>query len=81
MTITDLRDEVLMFQLTGPRSTALLHAVLDTVQVDTDATNGMHRSNTVNANQVWNSFKYLRSSASLPAGAVLGITVQDPRLR
>ncbi|KAG2180764.1 hypothetical protein INT44_003771, partial [Umbelopsis vinacea] len=79
--VTDLRDEILMFQLTGPRSTALLHAVLDTVQVDTAAPNGTQRSDTSNANKVWSSFKYLRSSASLPAGAVLGITVQDPRLR
>ncbi|KAH8554274.1 NUC188 domain-containing protein [Umbelopsis sp. PMI_123] len=79
--VTDLRDEILLFQLTGPRSTALLHAVLDTAQVNTNVHNGTNRSNTPKAEKVWSSLKHLRSSTSLPAGAVLGITVQDPRLR
>jgi ribonuclease P/MRP protein subunit POP1 len=80
--ITDLRDEILMFELTGPRSTALLHAILSTVDVDISTqASGIARANTVKANYVFNTLKHLRSATSLPSGAVLGITVQDPRLR
>ncbi|KAM3579893.1 Ribonucleases P/MRP protein subunit pop1 [Umbelopsis sp. WA50703] len=80
--ITDLRDEILMFELTGPRSTALLHAVLDTISTnDGEQSDSTSEASSSKANEVWNVLKHLRTSSSLPAGAVLGITVQDPRLR
>lgn len=69
MQLNDLRDQLVRFELTGPRSTALLQAILDPVQ---DAING---------NNVWNDLSQLRSSCSLSPGSVLGLVVNDPRLR
>ncbi|KAI8878116.1 POPLD-domain-containing protein, partial [Backusella circina FSU 941] len=65
----DLREDILRFDFTGPRSTALLQAILEPV-------------NNVDAgNRLWNGLKDLRSSTSLPPGAVIGLTVNDPRLK
>lgn len=81
--LTDLRDEILMFELTGPRSTALLHAILDTVNTDNDKQDETKTTDSSKnkANEVWSVLKHLRSSSSLPAGAIMGLTVQDPRLK
>jgi len=80
--VRDLRDEILMFELTGPRSTALLQAILTTAEpTNNEQTDATSRSNNTKANDIWHCMEHLRSSSSLPAGAVLGITVQDPRLR
>ncbi|KAL9548705.1 hypothetical protein MBANPS3_005558 [Mucor bainieri] len=69
--VNDLRNEILRFELTGPRSTALLQAILDPVP-DTNLGGG---------NAVWRDLSQLRSSCSLSPGSVLGLLVQDPRLR
>ncbi|GAA5804971.1 hypothetical protein HPULCUR_010481 [Helicostylum pulchrum] len=68
--LNDLREQVLRFELTGPRSTALLQAILDPVQ--NDGTKG---------NQTWRDLSELRSSCSLSPGSVLGLSVNDPRLK
>ncbi|EPB85684.1 hypothetical protein HMPREF1544_07510 [Mucor circinelloides 1006PhL] len=68
--LNDLRNEILKFELTGPRSTALLQAILDPVPDET-----------VRGNTVWKDLKQLRSSCSLSPGSVLGLLVQDPRLK
>ncbi|KAF1801227.1 ribonucleases P/MRP protein subunit POP1-domain-containing protein [Mucor lusitanicus] len=68
--LNDLRNEILKFELTGPRSTALLQAILDPVP-DT----------TLQGNAVWKDLSQLRSSCSLSPGSVLGLLVQDPRLK
>ncbi|RCH82061.1 hypothetical protein CU098_000584, partial [Rhizopus stolonifer] len=68
--ISDLRDDILRFDLTGPRSTALLQAILDPV-ADQD----------IKGNQVWQDLSQLRSSSSLSPGSVIGLVVNDPRLR
>jgi ribonuclease P/MRP protein subunit POP1 len=67
--LNDIREQLLRFELTGPRSTALLQAILDPIE---NATKG---------NQVWKDLSQLRSSCSLPPGSVLGLVVNDPRLR
>lgn len=67
--LNDLREQVLRFDLTGPRSTTLLQAILDPIQ------------NGSKGNQVWNDLRSLRSSCSLSPGCVLGLTVNDPRLK
>ncbi|KAG2178757.1 hypothetical protein INT43_001603, partial [Umbelopsis isabellina] len=81
--LTDLRDEILMFELTGPRSTALLHAILDTVITNNDKQDDINATGLSKdkASEVWSVLKHLRSSSSLPAGAILGLNVQDPRLK
>ena len=69
VTLNDLREDILRFELTGPRSTALLQAILDPVE------------NACKGNQTWSDLSQLRSSCSLSPGSVLGLVVQDPRLR
>jgi ribonuclease P/MRP protein subunit POP1 len=67
--LTDLRDQILRFELTGPRSTPLLQSILDPVS-----------DNSV-GNSVWKDLSQLRSSCSLSPGSVIGLVVQDPRLK
>lgn len=67
--LNDLRDQILRFELTGPRSTALLQSILDPV------------SNSTVGNTVWKDLSQLRSSCSLSPGSVIGLIVQDPRLK
>ncbi|KAI8360797.1 ribonucleases P/MRP protein subunit POP1-domain-containing protein [Blakeslea trispora] len=68
--INDLRNEILRFELTGPRSTALLQAILDPTGAKSLA-----------GNQLWRDLEHLRTSASLSPGSVIGLVVNDPRLR
>ncbi|KAG1501966.1 hypothetical protein G6F54_002681 [Rhizopus delemar] len=67
--INDLRQEILRFELIGPRSTALLQTVLDPVSDE------KHEGN-----KLWKDLKSLRSSCSLSPGSVIGLLVNDPRL-
>ncbi|KAI8366103.1 NUC188 domain-containing protein [Radiomyces spectabilis] len=76
--VVDQRDNLLRFELSGPRSTALLQSVLAPVEESQHAqAAGMTSSN----GQLWRNIKNLRSSGSLPPGVVIGLTVQDPRIR
>ncbi|CAG8593075.1 9786_t:CDS:10 [Paraglomus occultum] len=86
------QSDFLMFELTGPRSTALLQTVLDLVDegecTSNDAPNDMTEFTTTkgvhintDAHKIWRTFRDLRTSASLPPGVVLGLTVHDPRLQ
>jgi ribonuclease P/MRP protein subunit POP1 len=68
--INDLRQEILRFELVGPRSTALLQTVLDPVSDE------KHEGN-----KLWKDLKSLRSSCSLSPGSVIGLLVNDPRLK
>ncbi|CAB4382576.1 unnamed protein product [Rhizophagus irregularis] len=83
ISIQNLQDEFLMFELTGPRSTALLQEVLDIYDESSVPSNGMLLKPHVNdeAHRVWRSLRDLRTSTSLPPSIVLGLTVLDPRLR
>ncbi|KAI9278106.1 NUC188 domain-containing protein [Sporodiniella umbellata] len=67
VSINDLCEKLVKFELTGPRSTALLQAILDPVS-DTAG------------NRAWKDLRSLRSSCSLSPGSVLGLVVNDPRL-
>jgi ribonuclease P/MRP protein subunit POP1 len=67
--LNDLRDQLLRFELTGPRSTALLQSILDPIAGDKIG------------NSVWKDLGQLRSSCSLSPGSVIGLVVQDPRLK
>ncbi|KAI8351452.1 ribonucleases P/MRP protein subunit POP1-domain-containing protein [Choanephora cucurbitarum] len=68
--LNDLRNEILRFELTGPRSTALLQTILDPIEDEA-----------IKGNQLWNDLEHLRTSASLSPGSVIGLVVNDPRLR
>lgn len=71
--VEDLRYEVGSIELTGPASTEVLHAVL-TPYTSVKGTD-------LNHIRLFRALRGLTNAASLPANAVLGFHVQDPRLR
>ncbi|KAF9153091.1 hypothetical protein BG015_004107 [Linnemannia schmuckeri] len=71
--IRDIENSLVMFDFTGPRSTALLKAVLHLCQSDA-------ASSYQEAHKTWETICNMRSSSSLPPGIVLGLLVEDPRL-
>ncbi|KAF8934113.1 hypothetical protein BGZ58_005932 [Dissophora ornata] len=71
--IIDLENSLVMFDFTGPRSTALLQAVLNPSASDAASSYKV-------AHKVWDTISCLRTSSSLPPGVVLGLLVEDPRL-
>ncbi|KAF9970400.1 hypothetical protein BGZ73_006883 [Actinomortierella ambigua] len=73
VSIEDLENSLVMFEFTGPRSTALLQAVLRLSALSED-------SPYTEAHRVWEKISTLRSSTVLPPGIVLGLLVDDPRL-
>ncbi|KND05052.1 ribonuclease P/MRP protein subunit POP1 [Spizellomyces punctatus DAOM BR117] len=77
VTICSLYDELVRFELTGPRTHAVLHHIMkvseDSVSTDGTTTN-------MAARQLWAKLALLRSSASLPPGVAIGLTIHDPRL-
>ncbi|ORZ21233.1 NUC188 domain-domain-containing protein [Absidia repens] len=73
--VQNMQKDFARFELTGPRSKDLLQSIL--VPVDE---HGNSQPNSVNA-QLWTSLQHIRSGCALPNGAVIGLTVQDPRLR
>ncbi|RIB06529.1 hypothetical protein C2G38_2046720 [Gigaspora rosea] len=104
ISISNLQDEFLIFELTGPRSTTLLQEVLDiaddastcaasgsNIESSSDINTGVNTDTEImevkkacinsEAHKAWATLRDLRSSASLPPGVVLGLTVFDPRLR
>ncbi|CAG8620647.1 7743_t:CDS:2, partial [Funneliformis caledonium] len=86
ISIENLQDEFLMFELTGPRSTALLQTVLDLYDDPIDLTKDIDKMSSkprVNheAHKTWKALRGLRTSTSLPPSIILGLTVLDPRLQ
>ncbi|KAM5366033.1 hypothetical protein ACJZ2D_010711 [Fusarium nematophilum] len=71
--IEDLRFEIGSIELTGPASTETLLAVLSPYH-------SKGKAKDAHAELFW-SLAGLTNAAALPAGAVVGFTVQDPRLR
>ncbi|ORX59994.1 POP1-domain-containing protein [Piromyces finnis] len=70
-----IRDEIVMFQLAGPRSHAILQETLSL------CSSTENEEINEKAHKTWENLKYLRTPASLPAGIILGLTVYDPRLK
>ncbi|KAF9907984.1 hypothetical protein EC991_010332 [Linnemannia zychae] len=71
--INDLENALVMFDLTGPRSMALLKAVLQLSKSEA-------ASPYQEAHKVWEAICNMRTSSSLPPGIVLGLLAEDPRL-
>lgn len=94
--LTPLINEFARFELTGPRSHAILHEVLgasETVikkvmeeEKEEKKSMGMENDSDMNnraeasAACVWRSLRDLRTPASLPAGVMIALEVYDPRL-
>ncbi|KAF9584858.1 hypothetical protein BGW38_004904 [Lunasporangiospora selenospora] len=73
VSVKDLESSLVMFDFTGPRSTALLKAVLNPNESDT-------AEPYQEAHKAWKLLSSLRSSTSVPPGAVISLLVDDPRL-
>ncbi|KAJ3214886.1 hypothetical protein HDU67_001088 [Dinochytrium kinnereticum] len=67
-TLKLIESDLQRFELIGPRSHAILQEVLKVLP-------------TSPSEKLWEELKHLRSSSSLPAGVVIGLHAQDPRLR
>ncbi|CAO3632550.1 unnamed protein product [Cunninghamella echinulata] len=77
--VVDLRKDIVRFELTGPRSLAILQAIVDPVlENDNDVNNNKFKKYN---NQLWHDLQHIRSGGCLPNGTVIGLTVQDPRLQ
>lgn len=71
--ITVLKDELVRFELTGPHSHTILNSVLRLSSNDSKGDGALDSA------AIWRALGQLRTPASLPSGAVLAITVDDPR--
>ncbi|KAF9927557.1 hypothetical protein FBU30_003064 [Linnemannia zychae] len=71
--VKDLENSLVQFDFTGPRSTALLKAVLQLSWSDVALPYQ-------DAHKTWEAIYNMRTSSSLPPGIVLGLLVEDPRL-
>ncbi|KAJ1565126.1 hypothetical protein HK096_004442, partial [Nowakowskiella sp. JEL0078] len=66
-TMSVLSDELLMFELTGPRSHAILQ---ETLKV----------SDSCRSLEFWNKLRNLQTSTSLSPGVIISLEIDDPRL-
>ncbi|KAJ1977992.1 Ribonucleases P/MRP protein subunit pop1 [Dimargaris xerosporica] len=73
--VTDLTGQLNLFEFTGPHTVGLMEAIFTLASVPDG-----HNERTAAVAQLWQDITALRSTASLPAGAVLGLDIQDPRL-
>ncbi|KAI8826072.1 NUC188 domain-containing protein [Fimicolochytrium jonesii] len=70
--VKELYGELLRFEITGPRSNAILHHILGLDDTQPTLNAAGHKA--------WADLSDLNSPASLPPGVALGLTVVDPRL-
>ncbi|KAI9346531.1 ribonucleases P/MRP protein subunit POP1-domain-containing protein [Obelidium mucronatum] len=71
VSVKSRKSELSRFELTGPRSHAILQEVLkinENCSLSTDA------------HKTWSLLDSLRTPAALPAGVVMGLSIHDPRL-
>ncbi|KAJ3068852.1 hypothetical protein HDU98_008032 [Podochytrium sp. JEL0797] len=71
VTVTSLKSQLSRFEMTGPRSNAILHEVFK-LNPECAVSQDAHRT--------WALLDHVRTSASLPAGVIMGLSIQDPRL-
>ncbi|TFK70360.1 POP1-domain-containing protein [Pluteus cervinus] len=68
--MSELRDEVNVFEILGPKSNQVMRGALKPIPQD-------RREDFV---KFWSGFAKLQTSGSLPRGVMIGFTVTDPRL-
>ncbi|KAI9209255.1 ribonucleases P/MRP protein subunit POP1-domain-containing protein [Polychytrium aggregatum] len=76
--IKALKSELVRFELTGPRSHAILSEVLKVCEESYDKHGGVHTNPA--ARKTWAALKNLRTPSSLAPGVILSLTIHDPRL-
>jgi ribonuclease P/MRP protein subunit POP1 len=75
--VKPLFSDIIQFELTGPRSQAVLYKVLDIVCEPA----GQGAFLNSKAHSTWQDLKDLRSPSLLAPNTVLSLLVHDPRLR
>ncbi|KAJ3031316.1 UNVERIFIED_CONTAM: hypothetical protein HDU68_005058 [Siphonaria sp. JEL0065] len=71
VSVKSLKSELSRFELTGPRSHAILEEVLKT---------NTSCETSKDAHSTWALLEHLRTPSSLPAGVIFGLSIHDPRL-
>lgn len=88
--IADLRGHFNIFELVGPKSSQVIHGILKLANPEErQSVRKVRRviSNNVasylmsNPPQFWNELETLQSPGSVPRGMVIGLKVNDPRLK
>ncbi|KAI9010977.1 ribonucleases P/MRP protein subunit POP1-domain-containing protein [Phycomyces nitens] len=76
--ICEQKEKLVRFDLAGPHSTALLQSVFRPIE---EAPIQIERENSTEQIELWNDIGSLKSACSLSPDVVIGLTVQDPRLK
>ena len=86
--IVDLRTYINCFEVMGPKSTQIIKGVFKLVNGDgrpaVREVRVVIKTQTIYLTDVqkfWNQLKDLRSPGSVPRGMIVGLKIQDPRLR
>ncbi len=87
--VRDLRGSINAFEVIGPQAGSVIHSIskLSRGRAEERATvrrPGNERGKSLAqlpATQLWDSLGHQQSSAALSAGLILGVDLQDPRLR
>ncbi|OAD72210.1 hypothetical protein PHYBLDRAFT_147182 [Phycomyces blakesleeanus NRRL 1555(-)] len=76
--ICEQKEKLVRFNLAGPHSTALLQSIFRPIE---EAEVQIERANTTEQTQLWDDIGSLKSACSLSPDVIIGLTVQDPRLK
>lgn len=88
--IGDLREQVDIFEIMGPKSSQIIKGALTPVSQDgdeeftkvcVDLISGLDITKVCRIVQFWSSLNDLKTTASIPRGMVVGFKVVDPRLK
>ncbi|KAI8588924.1 NUC188 domain-containing protein [Geranomyces variabilis] len=75
ISLKDLKDELVRFEITGPRSNAILHHIMQLCD-DGESSEALHSA----SHKLWREIEDVHTSATLPPGVVIGLNVVDPRI-
>jgi len=90
LTLLSLENELLKFDLIGPRSQAILHHIFHVCQQDKKKLEVksnqalivfLFKNNNKSNSKLWETLSFARSSSCLPYDIVLGLEIYDPRLK
>ncbi|KAJ3162781.1 hypothetical protein HDU86_003755 [Geranomyces michiganensis] len=73
--INDLKDELVRFEITGPRANAVLHEILQ-LSEEGEPAGTLHTTN----HKLWRDIEDIHTPAALTPGAVIALNVVDPRI-
>ncbi|KAJ3180303.1 hypothetical protein HDU87_002182 [Geranomyces variabilis] len=75
ISIKDLKEELVRFEITGPRSNAILHHIMQLCD-EGESSGALYSA----SHKLWREIEDVHTPAALPPGAVIGLNVVDPRI-